>query len=121
MKIYPSRIAAFAAVGALAIVTQPAVAQSENAAAVITAGECHGWVPTPDGGLGEPLVTYNKHRIINKNNGMAICQFDIPEGHEPDTVVTSDAFVCTIDGKVADYKLMQATPGGRAFITCRVH
>lgn len=104
-------------------VAGPAFAQSDNAAAVITADNaCGGFVPSPTGGFG-PFMIGSLHSVVTSSGVTSlVCKFDIPAGITPtDSARRAEGFLCgTFLGVTRDSKMV-ATPGGQATLTCRVN
>ena len=126
MKTLLGKIATLAATGALICSAQPAMADSEHAAAVVNGGGCTGFVPTEDGKVDTKALIKSVqvvHRVhVGGGQMFAMCQFDVPDGLVPASVRTSEGFACAVslDGDVTRDSTMQVTPGGRGYLLCRL-
>ena len=106
---------------ALTLASQPAAAQSDNAATISKDGLCFGSVPTADGGLGAPIETSISQSVTTKSGVTTVtCHFNIPGDLIPATTTRAVGLPCFVAGTETTDSRMTATPGGQAVLVCRV-
>lgn len=124
-KFYIGGAATAITIAATAIcTTAPALAKSDNAAAVIKDQNCTGFVPTDDGQVdASNLLTSRKlRRYVQTRSGVTtlICQFKIPDNQVPSRIRQARGFLCQPNGQSTEDSQMVATPGGHAVLICKV-
>ncbi len=125
MKKLSLAAGAAAFVGAMSLGVPVAHAQNANAAVVISGEGCNVVVPNAAGQLAPPsvFVTDGKfHRVFRDGAWLISCHADLPETMVPPELRRAEGFLCgspTI-GLTRDSR-MQATPGGRWSVSCRVN
>ncbi len=105
---------------ALTVTGQPALAQDGGATVTKDLG-CGGFIPNPDGSVGEIIYT-NESAVVIKGNGSTSlsCHFVIPPEIAPKLTTRASGFACyTFLGLTNDSR-MQASSGGNATLTCRI-
>ncbi|WP_156500479.1 hypothetical protein [Croceicoccus bisphenolivorans] len=127
MKTCLSRVAAVTAIGALALASQPVMADSDNdnAATVIHKDSCLTAVPTEAGKITSAFTaTDAKVQRVELGSGqiMVICHFDVPEALVPDSKRKASGFGCRdfITNKRTEDTQLLVSPGGRGVMICRV-
>jgi len=108
--------------GACLLPATTVLASSENAASVARNGECWGFVPTSNGGVGDMIhTTEGHHRVVTRSGSSVVsCEFDIPNRLKPSGVTKATGFGCGVDGQPTNHSSMLATPGGRALLICEI-
>lgn len=125
MKKFSLAAGAAAFVGAMTLGVPVAQAQSDNAAVVISGEGCTVIVPNAAGQLVPPIAFVADakfHRVFRDGAWLISCHADLPETMVPPEVRRAEGFLCggPAIGLTRDSK-MQATPGGRWSVSCRVN
>ena len=125
MKITISGAVAGALLIGTTLTSGVAQAQNANAAVVISGEGCTVIVPNAAGQLAPPVAFVADakfHRVFRDGAWLISCHADLPETMVPPELRRAEGFLCgspTI-GLTRDSK-MQATPGGRWSVSCRVN
>ena len=107
----------------------PIRAASENAAVVINADGCVGFVPSNTGTIVPPFFfdpDANRHRVSNSGDVTVFtCHLTIPETRVPSEVRVAEGFLCRLPAIGGGFlftrdTVARATPGGQLRISCRV-
>ena len=107
----------------------PLRAESENAAVVINADGCVGFIPSEAGTIRPPFFfdpDANRHRVSNSGGVIVFtCHLTIPEALVPSEVRVAEGFGCRLPAHGGGFlftrdTVARATPGGQLRISCRV-
>lgn len=110
------------AFGLAAGVALPTSAQAADGATISKDFGCGGFVPTPSGGIGAALVTFETASVVSGSGSTTLtCHFDIPAGLEPAKTTRAAGFPCyTYLFELTHDTRMQANSGGNATLSCRI-
>lgn len=100
--------------------SQPALAQDSGATVTKDLG-CGGFIPNPDGSVGEIIYTSESAVLIKGNGTTSLsCHFTFASDLAPKTTTRAEGFACyTFLGLTYDSR-MQASSGGNATLSCRI-
>jgi len=129
MKTCLSRVAAVAAIGALTLASQPAIADSgeDNGAIVIKDDHCVAAVPTESGdiisaNIFEDTSARTQRVQTPSGNTVLMCHFSAPESLKPSSRRSASGFTCRdrASGQVAYSSELMVAPSGRGLMICRL-
>jgi len=98
----------------------PATPAMAEGATVTQEGQCGGFIPTEDGGIGDFLWGELHSVVTKKGSTSLVCKFTFEPGII-DTARRASGFDClTFAGTTTDSKMV-ASPDGYATLTCKIN